>query len=353
MANPKITLERVTEVLQRYDLLKASGHSLTSAALEMKMPLATLKDFLYRHPKIVGYVRRNQEAELDIPVGPSKEEPLSELLARRKKMYQRGVDSDNFHKLIPIKVKAAGPVAICAVGDPHVDDDQCDLGALERDMSVIGRTEGMYALHLGDFTNNWVGRLGRLYAYQATKASDGIRLCEWMFELAPPLAVVGGNHDIFGDGMNWLNFVIKQAGTKISQEHGCRIELQFPNKKSIRIHARHDFPGHSQFNPLHGLRKEHLHGLRDHINIAGHKHIDSAAVVPSPDGYMQWMFRVSGYKGHDDYAKSLNLQQMKMAPTVALIIDPSSRIQAELVKPFWCLEEAADFLTFKRKRAQV
>jgi hypothetical protein len=32
-------------------------------------------------------------------------------------------------------------------------------------------------------------------------------------------------------------------------------------------------------NPLHGLRKEHLFGLRDHINIAGYKHVDSAAAV--------------------------------------------------------------------------
>ncbi len=239
----------------------------------------------------------------------------------------------------------------CVVGDPHVDDDKCDIGAIEHDMTVIGKTQGMYSLHLGDVSNQWIGRLARLYAYQTTKPSDAIRLAEWMFEMAPPLAVINGNHDLWDEGTSWLNYCVRQAGTKIHSDHGVRLNLQFPSGQDVRIHARHDFPGHSQFNPLHGLRKEHLHGLRDHVNLAGHKHIDSAAVVPSPDGYMQWMFRVSGYKGHDDYAKALNLQPMKMAPTIALIIDPNAKLHAELVKPFWDLDEAADFLTFKRKRA--
>ncbi|MGL4641057.1 MAG: hypothetical protein ACRCVX_15180, partial [Shewanella sp.] len=122
------------------------------------------------------------------------------------------------------------------------------------------------------------------------------------------------------------------------------------SKRKIRMHVRHDFPGHSQFNNLHGLRKEHLFGLRDHINVAGHKHIDSYAAIPSPDGYIQHMLRVSGYKAHDDYAKQLNLQPMKMGHTCALVINPNAQQESELIKPFWDLQEAADFLLFKRSR---
>ncbi len=348
-----MTVDRVAAVLQRYQPYKDRGLNIKEAASEMGMSEKTLNDYVNRHSKAVGYTPRQPEDELVIPTPPDANEPIEELLARKKLAYARGLASDQFHRLIPIKVRTTGPVAICAVGDPHVDDDKCDIGAIEHDMSVIGRTEGMFTLHAGDFSNNWVGRLGRLYAHQTTKASDAIRLTEWMFALAPPLAVVGGNHDIWNEGMSWLNFVVKQAGTKIVQEHGTRLELRFPSGEPIRIHMRHDFPGHSQFNSLHGLRKEHLFGLRDHVNIAGHKHIDAYSVIPSPDGYMQHMLRVSGYKGHDDFAKSLNLQPMKMAPTCALIIDPTSRLPAELIKPFWDMEEAADFLTFKRKRARV
>ena len=346
-----MTLDKVTIVMERLRPLRAEGLTVTEAAIRLGMSAKTLSDYVNKHSKETGYIERDQAMEIEVPTPHDPSEPIAELVARKKLAYDRQVANDAFFKLIPIRIRSPGPVAICAVGDPHVDDDKCDIGAIEHDMTIIGRTPGMYALHVGDFSNNWVGRLGRLYAHQTTKASDAIRLTDWMFKLAPPLAVVGGNHDIWNEGMSWLNFVVKEAGTKIVQEHGVRLELRFPNGEPIRIHCRHDFPGHSQFNPLHGLRKEHLFGLRDHINIAGHKHIDSAAVVPSPDGYMQWMFRVSGYKGHDDYAKQLNLQPMKMAPTLAMIIDPTSKNLAERVKPFWCLEEAADFLTFKRKRA--
>jgi transcriptional regulator with XRE-family HTH domain len=353
MPTPKMTIDKVLAVMGRYEEMKELGLSNREIAREMGLPRSTLQQYVNQHSKDFEIKPRQPAAELDIPTPPDGAEPIAELIARKKLAYARESASDEFHKLIPIKVKTPGPVAICAVGDPHVDDDRADIGAIERDMTIIGQSEGMFALHLGDCTNQWPGRLARLYAHQTTKASDGIRLTEWMFNLAPPLAVVGGNHDIFLEGMNWLNFVIKQAGTQVSREHGVRLELKFPKGDSVRLHARHDFPGHSQFNPLHGLRKEHLHGLRDHINIAGHKHIDSYAVVPSPDGYMQHMLRVSGYKRHDDYAQSLNLKEMKMAPTVAIVIDPMAKVQAELIKPFWCLEEAADFLTFKRKRAGV
>lgn len=351
MPTPKMTQAKLAEVVKRYAALHEKGYNIKQAAEVMGMSRSTLSDYLKKHPRTLGVKPFFPSDTLDIPEAPNPHEPLDELVARRKLAFARGQASDDFHRLVPIQVLTPGPIAICAVGDPHVDDDGCDLGAIERDMTIIGGTEGMYALHVGDITNNWVGRLGRLYAHQTTKASDGIRLAEWMFSLAPPLAVVGGNHDLWNEGMSWLNFCVKQAGVKQVREHGVRLELRFPKGQSVRVHTRHDFPGHSQFNSLHGLRKEHLFGLRDHVNIAGHKHVDAYSVVPSPDGYMQHMLRVSGYKGHDDYAKSLNLLPMKMSPTCALIIDPSSANPAELIKPFWDMAEASDYLTFKRRRA--
>ncbi len=294
---------------------------------------------------------RRVDAEVTVAEGPDGQEPIEALVARKRDRFARASAAEDFHKLVPVRVHQRGPVAICAVGDPHVDDDGCDIGRLEHDMRIIGRTEGMHALHVGDITNNWVGRLGRLYAHQSTTASDGIRLAEWMFSLAPPLAVIGGNHDLWNEGMSWLSFVLRQSGTKLVQAHGVRLNLTFPSGQAVRIHARHNFPGHSQFNPVHGLRKEHLWGFRDHVNIAGHLHTDSYSVVPSPDGFMQHMLRVSGYKVLDDYAKTLNLPVMRMAPTCALVIDPDTKHPAELIKPFWDLDEAADYLTFKRRRA--
>jgi hypothetical protein len=324
----------------------AAGETTESASRIMGVSGRTLRRYLEIADSAPP--RRVIADEVHVPMAPPSNEPIEDLLARKKRQYSRQQRADEWSKLIPVTVKDPGPVLIVAVGDPHVDNDLCDIGAIERDMTIVGRTPGAYALHLGDITDNWVGRLGALYANSSTKASDGVRLAQWMFDLAPPLAVVGGNHDLWNGGMTWLNFVLQRSGAVV-QDHGVRMEIRFPFGKPLRIHARHDFPGHSQYNPLHGLRKEHLFGLRDHVNIAGHKHIDSAAVVPSPEGFCQWMFRVSGYKGHDDYAKALGVQPMKMSPAVGLLIDPMARVEAETIKPYWDLEEAADVLAFKRR----
>lgn len=334
-------LNYVAKALADYATLKDQGLTQRAISAQLGIPRTTLQRWL----------AGGSPAELEVPSAPSTDEPIEDLVARKKAAYDRFQRYEDWSKLVEVKVNIGGPVAICAVGDPHVDNDLCDIGAIERDMTVIGRTPGAYALHLGDITDNWIGNLGRLYAHSSTKASDGIRLAQWMFGMAPPIAVVGGNHDCWNDGMTWLNFVLKQAGNPVTQEHGVRLALNFPNGNALRIHARHDFPGHSQYNPLHGLRKEHLFGLRDHVNIAGHKHTDSAAVVPSPEGFCQWMLRVSGYKAHDDYAKKGHYQLMKMAPTVGLLIDPDAKNPAEFLKPWWDLEAMADYLTFRRKRA--
>jgi hypothetical protein len=328
-----------------------NNNNMSATARALKIPRGTLKNRL-RVAASRGIAARMPSDELDVPKPPDSSEPISELIARKAAQFNRDEDSRAFHKLVKIGVRTEGPIVIAAVGDPHVDDDRCDVHRLIADMEVIGKTEGMYPLHVGDITNNWVGRLGRLYAHQSTKASDGIRLAEYMFQLAPPLAVVAGNHDLWNEGMSWLTFCLRQSSVdaKLVQAHGVRIELGFPGGKSLRIHARHDFPGHSQFNPNHGLAKEHLFGQRDHINIAGHRHIDAVTGTPSPEGYVHWGFRVSGYKAMDDYAISINAKEMKMAPTVGLLIDVNARHKAETVKPFWDLEAAADYLKFIRKR---
>lgn len=345
MPTPKMSQEKMAEARAA---LEKHGGNVTKAANYLGIPRGTLQVRLR-----AANMNRRPDDELDIPTPPDPNEPIDQLIARKAARFERDEASRAWHKLVRIGIRSGGPVVIAAVGDPHVDDDRCDIGRLIADMELIGQTPGMYALHLGDITNNWVGRLGRLYAHQSTTASDGIRLAQHMFELAPPLAVVGGNHDLWNEGMSWLNFCVRQAGVeaKLIAAHGVRLELAFPGGVNVRVHARHDFPGHSQFNPVHGLVKEHLWGLRDHINIAGHKHIDAAAVAPSPEGFCHWAFRVSGYKAHDDFAAGLNLKEMKMAPTVALLIKPNARHPAELVKPYWDLEEAADHLAFLQRRA--
>jgi len=281
---------------------------------------------------------------------PPPDLSIEELLDHRERVSQAKIAKDKWANLIQIKVKHHGPICVAMIGDPHIDDDGCDIKGLRRDMDIINRTEGMFAGHLGDLTNNWMGRLAIKWREQSTTHDDAKRLAEWLLKSAPNLFVIGGNHDLWDNGMDIISFICRQSKS-VTQVHGARMALQFPTGREVRIHARHDFPGNSQFNPTRGERKETLWGFRDHLLVSGHRHIDGASVVPSIEGICHWMLRVSGYKVVDDYSKQNRFIPMRMASSCAVIIDPYAKIEAELCKPFWDLEEAADFLTFKRKRA--
>jgi hypothetical protein len=288
--------------------------------------------------------------EINVTPAPDPNEPLEALIARKKAGMARSNAYEAWAKLIPVQVKTSGPIGLFLVGDPHVDDDHCDIAQLEHDLSTVGRTKAFFAGHVGDLTNNWVGRLKALYANQGTTFRDGLRLTEWMLGLAPNLFVVGGNHDCWEKGMDLLNFIVKQGPSGPLQAHGARLALNFPGGQEIRIHARHDFPGKSQFSDTHGMKRELLFGHKDHILVAGHTHVDEARIEPSIDGEVHWFFRVSGYKVIDDFAKEKGFRPKRLAPGVSVVIDPSRKIPAERVKPFWDVEAAADYLTFLRSK---
>lgn len=661
--------------LKRTQRAYEQTRSITKAAAALGVSERTVRRRLAALPA-------ERALEDEVALTPAADEDLSidELVAFRRMVTQRKINAHRVNKLQAVKVKLDGPIAITHIGDPHIDDDGCDIAQLEHDLTTVGRTEGMFAGHIGDLTNNWIGRLARLYAHQSTTGKQAVKLAEWMLGLAPNLYVVAGNHDchdmhtealtrtgwkrgediqvgeevftmnvdtgagewnevqakvlrqhegemvemrtqaisalvtpnhrilhrkrvntagaiqwrpdleyahaadlpsrfsiptsavenangvsltddqirfaglvltdgsiawnkgspkvsiwqsndgqeiervlaacgfeytqcvrhreikvvagrelvkppmpqreyrlsadmsrralaivpekhvlpgwawdmtaqqfdvfldalIAGDGCwdggkpedkcvavlhgrkpfldhvqalactrGWyarmsvargkdyrlnlcrraelqlnktdavrhtdysgsvwcltvknsnflvrrdgaahfsgncwggtdlLSFILAQHREKLSP-HGVRLALHFPNGREVRIHARHDFPGHSQYNNTHGHRKETLFGHRDHLLIAGHKHVDGAAVTPSVEGIAHWMFRVSGYKVVDSYADEHNFHENRLAPSVTTIIDPDARVEAELIKPYWDVEEAADILTYKRKRA--
>lgn len=149
--------------------------------------------------------------EDEVALAPAADEDLSidELVAFRRMVTQRKINAHRVNKLQAVKVKLDGPIAITHIGDPHIDDDGCDIAQLEHDLTTVGRTEGI----------------------------------------------------------------------------------------------------------------------------------------------AHWMFRVSGYKVVDSYAEEHNFHENRLAPSVTTIIDPDARVEAELIKPYWDVEEAADVLTYKRRRA--
>jgi len=296
---------------------------------------------------------RGEQPEITRPTpsGLTKEE----LVEERKRRYARLDAHMESRHLIPVKLSKSDPIGILHFGDPHVDDDGTDISLLEAHARLVRETPGLYGATVGDTTNNWIGRLARLYSAQSTTQADAWQLAEWFVEQVRDwIYIVGGNHDAWsgsGDPMRWIT---SQIGA-LYQDSEVRIALRFPGKREVRINCRHDFAGRSQWNPAHGPMKAIFLGVRDHLAIAGHTHESAYGVLKDPEsGIVCHAIKVASYKRHDRFALEKGFRDQHLGPAVLTVIDP--RLPADhpdLIKPFWDPEEGAAYLSWLRARERA
>jgi len=282
------------------------------------------------------------------PPGLTKDE----LIAEMKKRFTRRAAHEEGKQLIVVNVPSNDPIALMGAGDLHLDDPGTDIGLVEEHAKIVRNTPGMYAFTPGDLLNLWIGRLARLYANQNVTAEEGWQLVEWYVELVRDwLFIVLGNHDLWAGSNSPMPWITQRAGIH-SAAYDVRVALRFPNGREVRVHCRHDFPGSSIYNDSHGLTRSSLFGYRDHVKIAGHRHISSYQVVPSADtGIAMHMVRVAGYKVYDEHAVEGGFLKRSLGPAATLVIDPRlPDAHPDLLHVYWDPREGADALKWKRRR---
>jgi hypothetical protein len=282
---------------------------------------------------------------------PDEQPAAADLLARRRVDYERKHKAAEARRLIPIRIKVDGPIGIAHFGDPHVDDDGTNIELLEQHVKVVNATDGLFAANVGDYRNNWVGRLARLWADQSTSAKESLVLARWLVEAMDWLYLIGGNHDAWSGADDPIAWIAEQVGA-LHQPFAARLELEFPNKRKIRVNARHDFRGHSEWNSAHGPAKAARIGWRDHLLTCGHRHISGYNVLKDPaSGLISHAIRVASYKLHDRYAIEQGLPDQNIFLCPVTIIDPRfADDDPRLVTTIFDPHVGADFLTFLRKR---
>lgn len=347
MATPPVDLDKVERVTARYRQLAAEGLSQRQIADALKMPRSTLRRY-HSLAKAQGWL---PSAAIDVGAVPDVDD-IEDLLASRKRAFERRRAHEDASKLISVRVKIPGPIGILHFGDPHVDDDGTDIQALEDHTELARTTEALFAANLGDTTNNWVGRLARLYAEQSTTAKQAWMLAEWFVRRCQWLYMIGGNHDTWsgaGDPLKW----IARQHADIHAASEARIALNFPNGAQVVVNARHDFAGNSQWNPAHGAMKAIQMGLRDHLTIHGHKHVSGYGIIKdAATGRVCHAVPVASYKIFDRYAKERGFRDQAISPCVLTVIDPAiPETSGDMVKVFFDPHEGADYLKFKRRQA--
>lgn len=285
----------------------------------------------------------------------TKERSLDELIAHRIAESKRARDYEEYNKLIRINIHTAGPIGLMVFGDPHIDDPGCDFELLQQHLGIAAsRSEYVFAGNIGDLRNNWIGRLERLKGSATVSDQETWTLVEWMMSGAGVrwTWLVRGNHDAWAGTNDPLDWIAKGAQVGVDGDAGVRIAFKHPNGVETRLHARHNFNGHSQFNPLHGLKKEVLHGFRDHVIVAGHLHIGAdAGDFDEGSGLAFQMVRASGYKISDSFRRTIGAHVKPIHPAALIIVDPdepdTSRGRA------WCaptVEIGAQILDGMRNR---
>lgn len=349
MSTPVLSKELAEQTLR---LVEHHG-SINSAAKAENIPRNTLNNRYHRAKELYGdNIKVDKPFEIEGTL-PSELPPIGDLIEIRKKVFDRKRAAKEARRLIPVKIKIDGPIGIVHMGDPHVDDDGTDISLVENHVKIINQTEGLFGANLGDLTNNWVGRLAQLYGQQSTSRAEAWALAEWLVNSVNWLYIIAGNHDLWsgdGDPIKWM---MRQQGNTSYEAHGARLGLKFPNGKEVRINARHDFVGHSMWNPNHGPMKAAMGGWRDHILTAGHKHV-SFITGPMKDpmsGLLSWAIRCAGYKTYDRYAEEKGfLDQNAFAACVTIIQPQYADDDNRLITVIQDVETGADFLKFLRKK---
>lgn len=284
---------------------------------------------------------------------PDTEDLIAMLTARHAKRKER----HDATKLRQVQITMPGPIGLAFFGDPHVDDPGCAWGDLERDVRICRDTPGMLGVDVGDDSNNWVGRLMKLYADQEVTSKQSLKLIEWLMTSIPWLLRIKGNHDEWngekGDVADYIHRLSQSMGALESA--GARLQLNMPSGASLKMHVRHDFPGGSQFNPAHALVRETLFGHRDHILACGHRHTTGyIPVYHSDPARLCHGFRVGTFKDMDKYAKDKGFQDGNWARVLTAVVDPElAHDPVRFIKPFFYLEDAAEYLTWKRSKYEV
>jgi transposase-like protein len=280
------------------------------------------------------------------PVIPPAHEPVEDMIERRIAAYQRKSEAAKAREWMLFRVDEVAPFCLAFVGDPHADDDGCDLLTLKRHLDLIQATPGMWAVGMGDWTNNWVGRLGRLYAEQGTTAADAWRFAEWILSKPIWMLLLRGNHDMWsgaGDPLRW----IAREGLAPLADWQAQFRVACGDAE-WRIHAAHDFPGNSMWNRLHApLRRAKMTGHGADLFIAAHRHVFALAEEQDEhSGRTSWLARCKGYKTMDSYANVLGYGQAQdRGQSIAAVCDPATgRMQC-----FSDLDQAAAYLTWLRR----
>lgn len=206
-------------------------------------------------------------------------------------------------------------------GDPHLDNSGTDIEAFEEEAARRDPSQGIYTACVGDFFDNWVGMLGKLYA-ESGDPEPAWWLFEHIMDTSPFLFSVSGNHDLWNTGtVNFLEQFFRERGALLRRSGG-RFILG-PGERPITVAMRHIWKGNSQYSEAHSLKRAATFGFTDDdIICGGHTHKgETRRHIRPHDGRVQNLVQVSSFKRLDNFANDRGFMSAETPPIVWLVCD--------------------------------
>ena len=280
---------------------------------------------------------------------PDGDLPIEDIISAKERHFEASISRKKAEMWRETSIKIKGPIGILWFGDPHLDDDGCNIKLVKRDLAIAQSSQAILPANLGDTLNNWVGGLQKLYAHQNMGESRAMRMAKWFCESAPWWLWVYGNHCLWPTSNTNLMKHFASEASSITQDWQARVQINFPNGRKSKIHAAHNFPGHSQYNKLHGAMKKAGKSPAD-LLIAGDKHCWALQQDEDAEsGHVQWFARARGYKFIDSYGEQLGYDSQQYGAAIMSVYDPD-KDGPGFLQCFADAEEGADFLKWKRSR---
>jgi hypothetical protein len=273
--------------------------------------------------------RRKSPAKQPQPI--SADEAVADLIGHKVRNFERAKKRRKSEAWFPLHMPESGDAfAVCWFGDPHLDDDNCDWPTLLDDISRVAETPGMYGACIGDLTNNWVGRLARLYGDQQSTRKEARQLARWFLRdcgVDWRLCTLG-NHDEWNEGEAIMGMIADECCYMPFWE--ARVEIRDGAGGKWRVHAAHDFRGTSIYNGTHGpSRAAMFSGGAAELYVCGHKHfVGSQGFEIAENGTFVRAIRARGYKAHDRHATVNGFPQGQLGHSVVTIFNPRARTAA-------------------------
>lgn len=292
---------------------------------------------------------KTQINDIDYPVFPDDDIPVRDLVDHLAKRFEKRNENYQAKKWFPVKINTDQPVGIAFVGDPHVDNNGCNWTLLKKHCEIMANTEGIYAVGMGDYTDNWVGRLQRLYARNDTSRDTAIKLTEWLISDSGVkwLVLIRGNHDMWSMGKDDPIYWMRNGGAPV-QDWQAQFKVVFSNGREVRIDAKHDHKGFSMWNTLHGMQRAAHMKAEAEIYAGGHTHNWALHQEESASrDFTYWLIRSRGYKFMDDYAMLTGHDDQKSGATVLAVVDPYAA-GSGYIQCFADLEKGAKYLQYMR-----